>query len=508
MPPLETACYPCHHNICRPFQNQICKYRALMSLSEIECFTLWADQCTLAGHLFDVKWTKTVGDLKNVIKVTKKPEFDHVAADHLELWKLWNVIMDGGIELHPLTELSDAFVDGIECRSVDRQITYLKKGTGTLSAGAKPCAFSMKQDQQEYLCNHPHRTADPVPITLLEPIFTKFVDDCQKYEPTVHDNNFVLQLSEKMASFYPNELTWMNTFWQVLWDYGIILNASMVGLTGCTTDGHILSTNGQFVLMIIEGKNKIGSGTAELFMEAMLYYHKFMEDSKIEMARLRSFIPCIHIIVFGACISFSGSVFTEKVQSDVLVPIIPLFWHSTDLHMQVMAACIFRALKIAIEKLTKLYSHPILSLEPKDPYLKCPYSQSYTNSTSFIQEFLYDETQILRDRLIFFRETISNAAGSKICMKFVRHYSPQAHEFCASKGNAAKLITYNSLPGGWNLVVMNALDIDNDCLLQQPGSYQLLSEIGVLDCQPLKETITSLIRELHNHNDGYVHGGL
>ncbi|KAG1894257.1 uncharacterized protein F5891DRAFT_985144 [Suillus fuscotomentosus] len=88
----------------------------------------------------DVERTKTVSDLKNVIKVAKKPEFDHVAADHLELWKVkinWNnidlrnTIIDRGVELHPLIELSDVFADGIECGSVDRQITYLKKGAGT-----------------------------------------------------------------------------------------------------------------------------------------------------------------------------------------------------------------------------------------------------------------------------------------------------------------------------------------------------------------------------------------
>ncbi|KAG1904999.1 uncharacterized protein F5891DRAFT_1183658 [Suillus fuscotomentosus] len=364
------------------------------------------------------------------------------------------------------TELSNVFADGIErgcihivvqhpaiarqIPAVDRRIAYLKKGAGSPSAGAKPSAFSMKQDQQEYLCNRPRRAADPVPITLLEPIFAEFVDDCQNHQPTVRDNDVVLQLSEKMASFYPNELARMNTFRQVLRDYGIILNASMVGSTGCTMDGHLLSTNRQFVLMIIEGKNEIGSGAAEPFMEAMLYYRKFMEDSKIEMARLRSFIPCIHIIVFRACIGFSGSVFTEKVQSDVLVPIIPLFWHSTDLHMQVMAAHTFGALKIAVEKLTKLYSRPIPSLAPEDPYLKCPYPRSYTTSTGFIQQFSYDEIQILRDRLIFFGETVGGVAGSKICM----------------------------------------------------------NEISVSDRQPLKETITTLIRELHNHNDGYVHGDL
>ncbi|KAG1770119.1 hypothetical protein EV702DRAFT_1049446 [Suillus placidus] len=66
-----------------------------------------------------------------------------------------------------------------------------------------------------------------------------------------------------MSSFYSDELTRMNVFRQVLRDYGIILNASMVGSTKCTTDGHLLSTNGKFVQVIVEGKNEIGSGVAE-----------------------------------------------------------------------------------------------------------------------------------------------------------------------------------------------------------------------------------------------------
>ncbi|KAG1895096.1 uncharacterized protein F5891DRAFT_984546 [Suillus fuscotomentosus] len=437
-------------------------------------------------HIFpvNVERTKTVGDLKNVIKVAKKPEFDHVAANRLELWKVkinWNdidlrnAILDGGVELHPLTELSDVFADGIErgcihiviqhpaiarhIPAVDRRIAYLKKGVGSPSAGVKPSAFSMKQDQQEYLCNRPHRAADPVPITLLEPIFAEFVDDCQNRQPTVRDNNVVLQLSEKMAAFYPTELARMNTFRQVLRDYGIILNASMVGLTGCTMDRHLLSTNRQFVLMIIEGKNEIGCGAAKPFMEAMLYYRKFMEDSKVEIARLRSFIPCIHIIVFGACIGFSGSVFNEKVQSDVLVPIIPLFWHSTDLHMQVMAARTFGALKIAVEKLTNLYSRPIPSLAPEDPYLK------WIDLSSW---------------------------GKPSAMWLGARYA-------SSLSGTIPLRLTNSVPARGT-----PPNLSPTILYPAAG----ICEISVLDRQPLKETITSLIRELHNHNDGYVHGDL
>lgn len=174
--------------------------------------------------------------------------------------------------------------------------------------------------------------------------------------------------------------------------------------------------------------------------------------------------------------------------------------------MQAMAARAFGALKIAIDGLTKLYSCPIPFLEPNDPYIKCPYPRSYISSTGHNQEFSYDEPRIRRDQLIFFGETVGDAAGNKICIKFVRHYSPDAHKFCASKGHAPKLIAYNPLPGGWNMVIMDALDIDNDCFSPRPGPYRLLSEIDVSDRQPLKEAITSLIRELHNA--GYVHGDL
>lgn len=54
---------------------------------------------------------------------------------------------------------------------------------------------------------------------------------------------------------------------------------------------------------MIEGKNEIGSGSAEPFAEAILYYRKILKEMETEMGKLRSFLPCIHIIVFGYFIS-------------------------------------------------------------------------------------------------------------------------------------------------------------------------------------------------------------
>ncbi|KAG2116707.1 uncharacterized protein F5147DRAFT_743279 [Suillus discolor] len=214
-----------------------------------------------------------------------------------------------------------------------------------------------------------------------------------------------------------------------------------------------------FVQVILEGKNEIGSGTAEPFLEAMLYHRKFMKESKSEIANLWSVFPCIHIIVFG----FAGSVLTHKLQSDILVPIIPLFGHSTDLHLQLMAARALGALKIAIEKLTDLYSCHIPTVESKNQSPGYPYPRSYINSTS----------------------------------------TNGIQEFSGALPNLSPIIT---LPGGWNMVVMDALDIDHDNFPQQPGSYRQLSEMAVVDRQPLKDDITSLIQDLHAA--GYVHGDL
>jgi hypothetical protein len=178
---------------------------------------------------------------------------------------------------------------------VAKRLAYLQKAVGAPSAGAKPASFAATQEKEEYLCNRPRGAADSLPVTLLEPIFAEFVDDCQDYQPTDEDNNFVRKLSEDMSSFYTEELVRMNAFRQLLRGYGITLDSSAIS----STDGHLLSPNGNFVQVIVEGKNEIGSGGAEPFMQAMLYYRKILKESNVEIAKFRSVLPCIHIIVFG-----------------------------------------------------------------------------------------------------------------------------------------------------------------------------------------------------------------
>ena len=198
----------------------------------------------------------------------------------------------------------------------------------------------------------------------------------------------------------------------------------------------------------------------------------------------------------------AGTVFTTKVQCDILVPIIPLFWHSTDHPMQAMAARTIGAFRVAVKKLEHHYSSSHTTPEPiranEDDI--CPYPRHYSDSAGIQQEFTYDTDQPHRKQLIFYGK--SNG-GRNICLKFVRRYSREAHVFCASKGHAPELIAFESLSGGWNMVVMEVIDIHRGPSPRRTGSYQQFhyDMRGILS---LKRPIATLIKQLHAK--GYVHG--
>jgi hypothetical protein len=186
--------------------------------------------------------------------------------------------------------------------TLNERIEYFKRRIDAPSTGGQPAEFADTQKHKEYLCNRPRDAAGPIPVTLFESIFAEFVDDCQNRQPTADDDSFVQQFSEKMSSFYTAEHLRMAVFRELLGDYGIKLDAALVGKTQCTTDGHLLSSNRKFAMVIAEGKNEIGSGRAEPFAEAMIYHRTFIHGRDHEM-RLRSLFPCFLITIFGKFIS-------------------------------------------------------------------------------------------------------------------------------------------------------------------------------------------------------------
>ena len=174
------------------------------------------------------------------------------------------------------------------------RLAYADRHIETPSKAAIPSEFAalQKRPLDQVFCSRPREIADPIPVTLLEPIFAQFVDDCQNYEPTDDDHAFVAKLSHQMCNFYSTEPERLHDFRQIFQSYGITLHNATVG--------HMLV--GTHVRVILEGKNEIGSGGAEPFAEAMLYYRKFLrfvEDRENMFKEHKALLPCFHIICFG-----------------------------------------------------------------------------------------------------------------------------------------------------------------------------------------------------------------
>ncbi|OAX43810.1 hypothetical protein K503DRAFT_778959 [Rhizopogon vinicolor AM-OR11-026] len=270
------------------------------------------------------------------------------------------------------------------------------------------------------------------------------------------------QLSEQMCIYYDNELKQMHAFSKLFRYLEIELDPATIGSTKRGTDGHLLSTCGKFAVMAAVRKNEIGSGGWRPVCAGNIapppdYAGLFQQTSLCKRRRL-------------------------------------VLWELSNKPSR-------------LKKLRDLYSKPELiprfSLRDENlvPTLGCPYPRSYHDSTNVRHDFSYDrdENQTLRKRLIFFGETINDAARKKLCIKFVRHYSREAHDFCAEKGHAPKLIACIHLSAGWIMVVMDALDIDYGYFSQWAGSYRRLTEMTVSARQLLQEPVTSLIQQLHQY---------
>ena len=138
---------------------------------------------------------------------------------------------------------------------------------------------------------------------------------------------------------------------------------------------------------------------------------------------------------------------------------------------------------------------------------ECPSWQKYTDPDGESQEFAYEETQKIRGSLIFFGK-LKMKSQRRICIKFVTRYGADAHRFCASKGHAPELIAFEKLPGGWYMVVMEALGIDERSLSPPTDSYR--SFYNYRDCasdhRKLEEAVIAFIADFHN--EGFVHGDL
>lgn len=155
----------------------------------------------------------------------------------------------------------------------------------------------------------------------------------------------------------------------------------------------------------------------------------------------------------------------------------------------------FGALRRAIDSLRSYYEADLPAMIAKPLSLPDPTFPHQNQYTSLIDNKGHDIVYVGNVKnLVFLGKTDKN---KDICIKFVRSYSKDVHIYCASIGSAPALHGFESLPGGWFMVVMDMLD----------APYQSLDDSALIANEdlpelPLMETVTSL------HQAGFVHGDL
>lgn len=99
-------------------------------------------------------------------------------------------------------------------------------------------------------------------------------------------------------------------------------------------------------------------------------------------------------------------------------------------------------------------------------------------------------------KLIFSGRIGTPGEDVRICIKFVRTYSPDAHKFLASLGCAPALRGFEEIAGGWFMVVMDMLPVD----------FQMLNARRKPFPSSVFADIAAKLRLFHEA--GYVHGDI
>lgn len=149
------------------------------------------------------------------------------------------------------------------------------------SSQAQPSAFKRLQEGVDgfYGCSRPPSREPGVPLTLLHPVFGKFVDDAKTISPTSEDYSTARDVKRIMCNFHASEGARRHSLCQILREYGIAIYPGPVGSSENKTDGHVCTTT--HPNFILELKNEIGSGGVEPSLQALVYYRVFCDEYEL-----------------------------------------------------------------------------------------------------------------------------------------------------------------------------------------------------------------------------------
>lgn len=335
-------------------------------------------------------------------------------------------------------------------------------------------------------------------------MFGKLTDDMNGIIPGKSDYEFADNLSESMSEFFATEADRVRKFNKIFEDHGLKIADTKIDDTTIASDGG--PKHHHLHLIIAAGKNEPGMTDSDSFFQVLFYYCRRLASSYERNGHAilrRSRRPSVLILYNGKWLfrwqnfcderkgpflGIAGAVFTEHVQCEMLVPVLPLFWNRKSPEPRTQLARALAGVKRAVEYVKKLY--PGGQISPQESFSHgYPYPWMYNDlKTNEPHTFTYDSIQPYENRLLFCVRLANNA---KLYVKFVKRYGKQAHEFCAERGRAPKLFGFKQLEGGWFMVVMECLQ-DFHGWDNEPKAAQ--------------ESLRVFISEYHRN--GFVHGDL
>lgn len=144
--------------------------------------------------------------------------------------------------------------------------------------------------------NRPPSAAPTIPIALYHPIFGQFKTDSTEDAPSAEDHEFVLTLSQAMSGFYDREDQRLETFRNILINYGFPYSGNR-RIGAFTTNGDMRIED--YVYNVTEGKVEMASGKSEPLLQSGWYYTSCVRD--LLKRHPGSTFPCLIIYLAGKC---------------------------------------------------------------------------------------------------------------------------------------------------------------------------------------------------------------
>ncbi|CCM06245.1 uncharacterized protein FIBRA_08494 [Fibroporia radiculosa] len=348
------------------------------------------------------------------------------------------------------------------------------------SSAGKVHEFRRLQDRDErsFYCNRPPPATDPIPLSLLHPVFAQFADDCRYYETTDKDHLLAQALSAAMSEFYNDKEARMGRVQDIFHKVDILLTGAEIA--GTEPQAQELAPNP---------------------------------------------LPCILILIYGALplrppspstilptpptgphMHLAGAAWNRRPATEPLSCGLNMHDHNKNYEMRELLARHLGALKSAVRALESYCSshRPIIASTASRlldaPERVFPYPTSFQpfddgpiagGGLSGEAAFTYSHQHNGGEdgKLVFFAE----CASRRVCITFTKRYCMEAHRECARMGFAPRLWGFNDLPDNWKMVVMDAVDGD---------SYKLVFDLWPRPAD-LGATIREKLKEFHGR--GFVH---